>query len=182
MENNAHKTPEFLAMHPFGQLPVIDDEGFIIYETRAICRYLAEKYADQGPSLLPMDLKGRALFEQAVSVESANFYPHAMKAVTETLINPHHGVPTNQTALAHEVSELSAKLEVYNVILEKQKFLAGDQYTLADIFHLSYAPFLAAAGIDVMTNRPNVARWWKEVISRPAWIKLQEQGIKSTAD
>lgn len=55
-----------------------DDDGFVLYESRAICRYLAEKYADQGtPNLIPTELKAKALFEQAASIEYANFNPYA---------------------------------------------------------------------------------------------------------
>lgn len=60
-----------------------DDDGFILYEPRAICRYLAEKYADQGTALLPEGLKQKALFEQAASVEYSTFFPAVSKVVEE---------------------------------------------------------------------------------------------------
>ncbi|KAJ7848389.1 thioredoxin-like protein [Mycena leptocephala] len=82
-----HKTSEFLAMNPFGQVSVIDDDGFVIYESRAICRYLCEKYADQGTPLLPSEVTKRALAEQAASVESTNFTP-AAKAARDAARNP----------------------------------------------------------------------------------------------
>lgn len=94
-----HKTAEFLELHPFGQVPVIvrglsrglnslitlsqDDDGFVLYESRAICRYLAEKYADQGTPLLPEGLKERGMVEQAASIEFANFLPAILKVMTE---------------------------------------------------------------------------------------------------
>ncbi|KZP02985.1 thioredoxin-like protein [Athelia psychrophila] len=69
-----HKAPDFVAKQPFGQVPFIDDDGFILYESRAIGRYIATKYASQGPALIPLgDLKANALFEQAASSEQANF-------------------------------------------------------------------------------------------------------------
>ncbi|KAJ7863574.1 glutathione S-transferase [Mycena leptocephala] len=157
------KTPEFLAMHPFGQVPVIDDNGFILYESRAICRYLAEKYQDQGTQLLPKTLEGRALVEQAASVELANFNPVLVRAGKEVMAG------------------LEAKLDAYEVILGKHNFLAGDEFTLADLFHLSYVVWIELSGIDVMTSRgPNVKRWWTELVSRPAWVKLVAEGIKGT--
>ena len=70
-----HKAPAFLAVQPFGQVPYIDDDGFILYESRAIARYVAAKYRAQGTPLLPdpADLQKTALFEQAVSIENSNF-------------------------------------------------------------------------------------------------------------
>ncbi|KAF7354427.1 Glutathione S-transferase [Mycena venus] len=181
MSANDHKTAEFLAMHPFGQVPVINDDGFILYEGRAICRYPAEKYADQGTPLLPPTLEGRALVEQAASIEYANFYPAIAKLGMELVANPRRGLPVNQVVVTQALAELSTTLDVYDTILGKQKFLAGDQFTLADVFHLIAAPRLASEGVDILTTKgPNLARWWNEVISRLAWVRLQAEGIKST--
>lgn len=60
------KTPEFIAKQPFGKIPVLEDDGFLVFESRAICKYLAKKYAGQGTKLIPdeSDLKAYALFEQ----------------------------------------------------------------------------------------------------------------------
>ena len=69
-----HKTPEYLAHQPFGQLPYIEDDGVEVFESRAICRFLALKYWGVG-TLLPAqgDLDRTARFEQAASVELSNF-------------------------------------------------------------------------------------------------------------
>ena len=74
-----HKSPEFIAKQPFGQVPYLDDDGFIVYESRAIARYVAAKFRDQGNPILPdpSDLKATALFEQAASIEASNFDPYA---------------------------------------------------------------------------------------------------------
>jgi len=177
------KKPEFLAMHPFGQVPVIDDDGFIVYESRAICRYLAEKYADQGPNLFPKALKERAMVEQAAAVESASFHPAIAKVVGEALGKKRRGLPVDQAVLDEGLVELSAKLDVYEVILGKHKFLASDEFSLADLFHYAYAPLLADNGMDVMTSKgPNVTRWWNELTSRPAWVKLKADGVKGTVN
>ncbi|KAJ6577641.1 glutathione S-transferase [Mycena capillaripes] len=165
-------------MHPFGQVPVIDDDGFILYESRAICRYLADKYPDQGTPLFPKGLKERALVEQAASVEYANFYLAVVKVFQEAFGKKHRGLPVDQAVLDQALADFSKKLQVYEVILGKHKFLAGDECTLADLFHLSYAPLLVDAGVDIMTTTgPNVTRWWNELISRPAWVKLKAEGI-----
>ncbi|KAJ7936146.1 glutathione S-transferase-like protein [Mycena leptocephala] len=164
--NRQHRSAEHLAIQPFGQFPVIDDDGFVLYESRAICRYLAEKYADQGtPNLIPTELKAKALFEQAASIEYANFNPYAFTI----FLGGRKGFPRDEAACADAVAKLSANLDGYEVILSKQKFLAGDEFTLADLFHVSFGCFIAAAGCDLLTSKgPNVARWWKDVTSRPS--------------
>ncbi|KAJ7495022.1 glutathione S-transferase [Mycena latifolia] len=180
MTKREHKTPEYLAKHPFGQVPMIDDDGLILYESRAICRYLAEKYADQGTPLLPTTLKDKALFEQAASIEFANFLPQVIRIGMETIMKQREGLPVDQEVLAKAVAQLSEKLDVYEVILGKQQYLGGDEFTLGDLFHLCYAPSLAGAGVDIMTSKgPNVTRWWNDITSRPAWVKLKAEGIKS---
>ncbi|KAJ7118262.1 glutathione S-transferase [Mycena epipterygia] len=183
MANKDHKTAEYLAKHPFGQVPMIDDDGFVLYESRAICRYLAEKYAAQGTPLIPTGLKEKALFEQAASVESANFFPVVTKVGMESLWKQRHNLPVDEAVLAQAVSELSTKLDVYETILAKQKFVGGNNFTLADIFHLYYTPLLAEAGIKIMTSedRPNVTRWWNSISSRPTWVQLKADGIKIIA-
>ena len=69
-----HKTPEYLAHQPFGQLPYIEDDGVEVFESRAICRFLALKYGGVG-TLIPAqgDLVKTAKFEQAASVELNDF-------------------------------------------------------------------------------------------------------------
>lgn len=83
-----NRSPTFLANQPFGQVPFLDDDGFIVFESRAVTRYIAEKYRETGTPLLPdaKDLKARALFEQAASVEQNNFEPFATGIVAEHIM------------------------------------------------------------------------------------------------
>ncbi|KAJ7053433.1 glutathione S-transferase [Mycena amicta] len=180
------KWPELLAMQPFGQVPYIDDDGFILYESRAICRYLANKFPGQGTtSLTPAlgDIRAQALFDQAISVEMSHFYPAVFRLVTEVVFKPFYGKPVDQDLVADAMAQLEVKLDVYEVILSKQKYISGNELSLVDLFHLSHAPLLMRyATIEVMTSdkRPNVTRWWKELIAYPEWVELEQQGtIKS---
>ncbi|KAF8172241.1 glutathione S-transferase [Mycena galopus ATCC 62051] len=175
-----HKTPQYLAKNPFGQVPVIEDDGFIVYESRAICRYLADKYPDQGTDLLPKGLKERSMVEQVASVESATFHPAVMAIVEEAVMKPSRGLAIDQAVLDQALIEFKEKLAVYDAILGENKFLAGEEFSLADLSHYSYAPFLADAGVDVMTSQGlNVTRWWNELMSRHTWVKLKSEGLQS---
>jgi len=79
------KQDDWLKNQPFGQMPYIDDDGFILFESRAIARYIATKYASQGTPLLPLEnnVQSLALVDQAASVELANFDPYASGLVHE---------------------------------------------------------------------------------------------------
>lgn len=105
---------------------VQDDDGFILYESRAIGHYIAKKYADQGTNLAPTDLKAFGLFQQACSIEVANFDDYASKAVFEIVIKPYKGLTPDRAVFEKAITTLDTKLDVYEKILSKQKYLAGD--------------------------------------------------------
>ncbi len=77
---------------PFGQIPCLDDNGFLVYESRAIARYLAAvKFPEKGASLMPLtseDPKKYAEFEQAASVEMSNFEPYLSVIVDQKVFRP----------------------------------------------------------------------------------------------
>lgn len=91
--SNAVQSAEFLKMNPFGALPCLKDSSFdpplVLYESRAIVRYLALQY---GPGRLmptPSDVRATALFEQAASIELTSFDPVANRLVFEEFFKPY---------------------------------------------------------------------------------------------
>ncbi|KAJ7828746.1 glutathione S-transferase [Mycena olivaceomarginata] len=172
-----HKTPAYLKNQPFGQIPYIDDDGFILYETRAICRYIAAKYSERG--LIPTEPKANAVFEQAASVELTNFDPSASLIAIELFKQTYFGAVPDQALVDAQLEILDKKLDAYDVILSKQRYLAGDNLTLVDLFHVPYAPMIGAGGTDLLTRKPNVARWYKELVELPSW-KAYEAGVVTT--
>ncbi|KAF8143517.1 glutathione S-transferase [Mycena galopus ATCC 62051] len=174
--NGVHKTPAYMKYQPFGEIPYIDDDGFILYESRAITRYIAAKYPESG--LLPTDPKANALFEQAASVELMNWEPSAGKAGLQ-LFKKEMGWPHDPALVNEQLEILDKKLDAYEVILSKQRYLAGETLTLADLHHLPYASYVMLGGSDIMTRRPNVARWYNELVSRPSWLAYKG-GVETT--
>ncbi|KAI0092246.1 glutathione S-transferase-like protein [Irpex rosettiformis] len=175
-----HKTAEYLKKQPFGQVPYIDDDGFVLFETRAICKYIATKWRGQGPALFPdpSDLKATALFDQALSIEYSNFDNTAINIALEKVYKPKYlDKPTDEALLVEQVRKLEEKLDGYEAILSKQKYLAGEYVTLADLYHLSFGSFITEeGGLTLLTNEakhPNVSRWWKDISSRPAWLAVK---------
>ncbi|OSX56870.1 hypothetical protein POSPLADRAFT_1158114 [Postia placenta MAD-698-R-SB12] len=179
MLKDEHKAAPYLAHQPFGQVPYIDDGGFQLFESRAIARYLVTKYGGAGQTLLPSraDVEASARFEQAASVELSNFDPYMNALSWEVIFKKYAGGTTDEVVVASLVQTLNSKLDAYEILLSKSKYLAGDTITLADLFHLPFGNTLGLMGYDLLTteSRPNVARWWKDISSRPSWQAVKEQ-------
>jgi glutathione S-transferase len=159
----AHKQPGFLAHQPFGQIPVIDDDGFELYESRAICRYLDGKGANK---LVPSDAKARALMEQWVSVETSNFTPHAMTFIYQYIFKRDQG----EAALANAENRLTGALEIMDAHLAKHPYFAGDAFSLADVSFMPYVDYvLKTPAKELITKWPNVSAWWNRVSERASW-------------
>ncbi|KAG8952801.1 hypothetical protein FRC04_003726 [Tulasnella sp. 424] len=172
-----HKSEAHLQKQPFGQIPVLEEEdGFVLFESRAITRYIATKYADQGTKLLPdpSDAKAVALFEQAACIEQADFDPYASGIAYEKVFNPMKGTPTDEKRFQYLVDTLSSKLDGYERILSKQKYLAGNEITIADLWHLPYAEMSEKFAPQVYESHPKVNAWYKELKERPSWVKANE--------
>ncbi|WP_437933347.1 glutathione S-transferase family protein [Sorangium sp. So ce341] len=164
------KQPEHLARHPFGVIPVLEDEDFKLYESRAIIRYLDQKLP--GPSLTPTELRAKALMDQWLSVEQSYVSGPAIKILYQRVLLPMRGQQGDESLVASAKADLAKALDVIDKALAGQEYLAGSTYSLADISWMPYMQCLAVTKVeDLINDRPNVAAWWKRVSARPAWVK-----------
>jgi glutathione S-transferase len=160
-----HKEEAHVKRQPFGQVPALDDDGFALYESRAMCRYLSDK---SGGSLVPTDIKARALMEQWSSVETSNFTPHVMKFVY------HHVFQRPQEPAVLEAAGKSTELAlgIMDAALAKGPFFTGAQFTLADVFFMPYFEYaMATPAKSLFAKYPRVSAWWTKVSERPTWLK-----------
>ena len=80
----------------------------------------------------------------------------------------------DQEKVASFKQQLNANLNIYEKILSKQPYLAGDRFTLADLFHLPYGAWLVKIGEgNLFESRPNVKQWWERITSRTSWKAVQ---------
>jgi glutathione S-transferase len=110
---------------------------------------------------VPKEPHAAARFEQAVSTEAFNFDPFAGNIVAQRVFAPMMGGKTDEARVTELTKSLEGKLEGYERILSRTKYLAGDELTIADLFHLSYGAMLAPAGITFLEDAekyPNVVR------------------------
>jgi glutathione S-transferase len=160
-----HKQEPHMSRQPFGQVPALDDEGFAFYESRAMCRYINEK---ANGKLIPSDIKNRALMEQWISVESANFTPHVMKFVYNYIFQR----PQEESVLEAAGKGLEKSLEIMEARLAKNPYLVGSEFTLADICYMPYFEYaMGTPAKSHFAKFPHVLAWWNKVSERPAWLK-----------
>jgi glutathione S-transferase len=161
-----HKQEPHLSRQPFGQIPAIDDDGFALFESRAICRYVSAK-ADN--KLTPNDPKRRALMEQWLSVEQSNFSPSAMK------FNYHYVFqrPQEPAVLEAATAMIEKCYATLSKPLEKSPFIVGDQFTIADIGYMPYVEYMMNTPAKASLEKyPHALAWWNRVSNRPTWRKV----------
>jgi glutathione S-transferase len=161
-----HKQPPHILRQPFGQVPALEDDGFALYESRAMCRYLNDK-AD-GP-LVPRDLRARAVAEQWISIESANFSGHAMKFIYQYVFKR----DVDPKVLEAAGQALDNTLGIMDAQLAKHPYIAGSTFTLADICYMPYLEYvMASPAKEIVAKHPNVSAWWAKISDRPSWRKV----------
>jgi glutathione S-transferase len=161
-----HKQQPHVSRQPFGQVPAIEDDGFAMYESRAIARYINEKV---GGNLSPKDVAGRAKMEQWISIEAQDFSPHVMKFVFQHIFKR----PQAEDVLQNAQKAVDLALDVSDAHLGKQPYFAGEQFSLADICFMPYVEYALKTPLkDSLTKRSNFSAWWKKVSERPSWKKV----------
>jgi glutathione S-transferase len=156
--SGAQKEPSFVAMNPNGRIPVIVDDGFVIFESGAIMIYLAEKSG----RLIPTDAKGRSQVIQWLMFQMGGLGPMQGQANVFYRYFPEN-IPA---AINRYQSETKRLLSVLDTQLADNEFLAGD-FSIADIAHFSWARIHNWAGVSI-DDLPNLLRWLDQLNARPA--------------
>jgi glutathione S-transferase len=165
--------PPHLKLQPFGKIPVLQDGDFTLFESRAIARYIAEKY-EGGTELLGKTLKEKARVNQWCDVEAHNYNPVVSSIIFQVVYAPLKGMSTDEKVVEEQMAKLEKVLDVYEAHLANNKYLAGDFFSLADLQHVPYTHFLInyAKKGQGLSRRKHVKAWWDNISSRSSWNKV----------
>lgn len=142
-------------------------------ESRAICRYICEKHADKGnKGLYGTNPLAKASIDQWLEAEAQSFNPPSSTLVFQLAFAPRMKLKQDHTAIKQNEDKLAKILQVYEKRLGESQFLAGDEFSLADLSHLPNTQYLVAEREELFTSNKNVARWWDEISSRDSWKKV----------
>ena len=169
------RLPAHVALHPFAKVPVLEDEGFVLYEASAINRYLERKFPT--PALVPHDAQGAALTDQWLSAADSYFVPHVAPVIVETLFRRYLGGEANLAAIDSGREKMQTALDVADHALQRSPYLAGKEFSLADIHLLPYFEYLEKTGLDeLVKRRKHLSAWWARASERPSWQKVARIG------
>ncbi len=160
-----HFTPEFTRLNPNQKIPVIVDHDGpggrkqVVFESGAILLYLADKTG----KLIPADPGKRSDVMQWLMLQVSAIGPYCGQVVHFSRFAP----PGNDYALSRYKTEVNRLFDVYDKQLGNHPFVAGDEYSIADIAAHPWLRNHGMLGIDIK-SRPNVARWVETLDARPA--------------
>jgi glutathione S-transferase len=162
-----HKTPAFLALNPFGQVPVLDDNGVIVSDSTAILVYLAKTYAEK--SWLPDDAIGAAAVQRWLSVASGQiaYGPCAARLIT---------VFGAKFDAEEVIARAHAILALIDVELAVRQWIAADHPTIADVTLYSYIARAPEGNIDRFQYH-NVTAWLTRIEALPGFYPFQKTPV-----
>lgn len=165
------KKPFITGMNPNQGIPIIEDEGFILYESAAILLYLEEAHGKG--RLLPTAPHDRALALQWLFWENAHLGPALVKPwlmkFGESL-----GAPFDPEAHAALIAATRRPLAILNEHLADRRFVVGTAFSLADLA-LGEAVHMHAFGQVPLLEFPEVRRWFEGLAERPAFQQSRER-------
>jgi glutathione S-transferase len=158
------KNPEYLQIHPFGQIPALDDEGFIVYDSTIINEYLEDEYPY--PALMPKDSEGRARARMLEDFRDSHFNPYFVHIIYE-MRKPE--AERDTARIDNAKAEITKAFERIEKELKGKQYLVGT-FSLADAAFMSNLDLLDRFGIPVDPAKyPNSAAWIARLKARPSY-------------
>jgi glutathione S-transferase len=163
LRNGDHRKLEYLAINPFGKVPALVDGDLTLFESAAICTYLADKYPDAGLSPRP-GTSDRARHDQWVSFAISELEQPLWRIARHTFVYPESKRSPAEIELAKEDFRATATTLESLVVSE---FLVGGRFTVADVM-VGYAlQWSKRAGL--LTGLPRLAAYLETLVARPAF-------------
>lgn len=171
IKDGENRKEEFLRLHPAGKIPVIDDDGFILFESDAICRYLAIKH--NSPLYLP-DLRQRALIDQWMDFVNIHVGGALSKVLFNRVFAPFAKVAVDERAISDGIALLNKFLPVIDQQLQKGGYIATDKMTLADLALLATLDPAEVAQVS-LTPYERIVQWRKELKKKEFYTRCHKE-------
>jgi glutathione S-transferase len=167
-------SPSYLQHHPFGRIPALSHDGFELFETQAICRYVDEGFP--GRPLQPASARGRARVAQIIGLLDAYAYrPMVWDIFVERVRKPQRGAPSDEAKIISAVTASERCLTVLESLMGDTRWLAGEgnEPTLADLHAAPMLVYLAAApeGAALLGRHGRMRSWLERMNARSSMLE-----------
>lgn len=171
----AHHRPEYKAVNPNALVPVLDDDGFVLTESAAILRYLANK---TGSRAYPAELRARARVDEAMAWFYSNYYKDYGYGLVYPQLFPHHKRPTDEAHAGAIDWGRKQSLRWLDVLEQHflghgNAYLCGDTLTLADYVGIEMVTMGELVGC-TLKDYPNICAWIGRMKALPHWGAVHE--------
>ena len=160
---------DYLSRHPFGRIPAFEHDGFRLYETGAIARYIDDAFP--GPALQPAEPKARARMNQVISIMDAYaFRTLVWDVFVERVSGPARGRVADEAKIASALPRCRQILTALDTIRGEAPWFAGAEPGLADLWVLPMLVLFTRApeGAAALDAAPRLAAWLARCQSRPS--------------
>ena len=161
MAAGQHRQQPYLSLNPYGRVPTLEEDGFVLFELTAILNYL--EAIQPAPPLVPGDARGRALVDMHMKLCDLQLTRYA-----GTIIFPKRFLPKerwNTAAMAEAKAEIEKHLAILDKHLAGKIYLVAEQFSLADVCYMPFLEFLPLMEIAPPTA---VAAWSQRLLARPS--------------
>lgn len=176
MLQGEHQEPAFLARNPFGKVPAFEHDGFQLYETSAITRYVDRAFP--GPALQPMDPKHLARMDQIVGIVDSFAYGSIIgKLVWQRMVTPMLGGTADDAIVAEAIPHVRKAMAEFGRLMGPGPWFAGPAISLADLYLAPIFAYLAGTpeGPALIAAEPGLAGWWDAMSARPSLAATEPQ-------
>ncbi len=164
------KSPQFLQMNPAGRVPAIDDNGFKMFESAAIIRYLAEK---NNSPLYPKDIQKRGVIDQWIDFANIHVAAALQRITFNRVMYKFLNVEKDERSLNDGIKFLGQFLPILEKQLKENKYLAGEQMSLADINLLAVLDPAELSSVDLAAY-PSLTNWRKNMKSQSFYTQCHK--------
>jgi glutathione S-transferase len=164
------KAPEHLARHPFGKVPAFEHDGFMLYETQAIMRYVDEAFPSA--PLQPIDLHQFSRMNQIMGIVDAyGWYSMGLGIAFQRLVAPRLGFPVDEEKVTQSLPRASICLSEIERISGDDEFLAGDRVSLADLLAAPIVAYLGRTpeGPGLLEPHAKLRAWGRRMEARQSF-------------
>jgi glutathione S-transferase len=159
LREGEQKKEWFLKINPVGKVPAIDDDGFFLFESNAICKYLCDKH--NSPAY-PKDVKKRAVIEQWIDYVSVHIGANFVPVMYNRIFAPLRGMTVNEKAITDGEEARKQYFPLIEKQLTQHKYIVSQEISLADIILFAFLEPAEMAKVD-LNAYPKLAAWRAEL-------------------